>query len=207
MTENVYIGVCNNVNNKNISFKSRIRPVSLTEFTKMSEPLYRTSFVKYPWTIKDSVTAADAFTMDIADCTAGGIVDTKNKKVFLFHICPEMPINQCMSDIAQHINGAFEGIHEGLRAFLTGSSEMFRDSVNNYNNIKNAILERKIPLTEFKGPKSKTHILYDSNKDEWIISNIDINTRMVNNELNNASLNQCFDNIHIDNGDVLSLQL
>ena len=171
----------------------------------MSEPLYRSSFVKYPWTIKDSIVASDAFTMDIADCTAGGIVDTKNKRVFLFHICPEMPINQCLSDIARHINGAFEGVQDGLRAFLTGSSEMFKDSVDNYNNIKNALLERRIPLTEFREPKSKTHILYDSNKDEWIISNIDINTRLVNGELNNTSLNQCFDDIRIDKGDRLDI--
>ena len=75
-----------------------------------------------------------------------------------------------------------------------------------YERIKGAIKSRKIPLTEFRGPKEKTHIICDASKDEWLVSNLDINRRIRNGELPKDFLKECFDEVIIAGGDTLSLK-
>ena len=191
--------------NSSISFTSLIRPVSLSEFTKTSESIYNTGFVKHPWTAKETITSDKAFTMDVFDCSAGGIVDTNNKKVTLFHICPEIIANKDIEGIEQTIMKSSENIKDGIRAFMIGSNKMFQDSINMYNNIKSMITRRDIPLSELKGTRDKTHILYNAEKDEWLVTSSDINTKILKGIAPEKILADSFDEIAIDSGDTIAI--
>ena len=70
----------------NLSFKSRIRPVSLEEFYPITNSIGRKGNVGYPWTLKESVLNDRAFTKGVIDCTVCGITD--GDKVLMLHICP-----------------------------------------------------------------------------------------------------------------------
>ena len=48
----------------NISFKSRIKAVSLSEFNRLTSS-YRNNCVNYPWTVKESLLKPSAYTTDV----------------------------------------------------------------------------------------------------------------------------------------------
>ena len=187
-----------------VSFTSRIRPATLTEFTRLSEPLYNSAFVRHPWTAKETIAAEKAFTMDVYDCTAGGIVDETGKKVVMFHICPEMSANKCFGRVEQMIMEKLDDAHGKLRAFLTGSNKMFQDSKDLYENLRQMLVKRNIPISELKGTGEKTHVLYDGVKDEWIVTNSAINDRVIRGEASEKILGDCFDRVVVDSKDVIA---
>ena len=75
----------------NITFTSRIRPVTRAEFSRVILSYGDKNFVGYPWTLKESVLSNKAYTKDIADCSVCGITD--GLKVLLIHLCPTEKIN------------------------------------------------------------------------------------------------------------------
>ena len=187
----------------NVSFKARIRPTTMKEFTEATADIYKRASVEYPWTAKETIKAAKAYTTDILDCTAGGIVDESDKNVVLFHICPTQPQNFNFEEIEKHIMSFVEEGRGKLRGFLIGSQKIFKDSDILFKKLQKMLKNKKIPITIIKGTKEdKTHILYDSKKDEWLISNFAINHKIHSGEKDAKKiLTDCFDEVKIAAGD------
>lgn len=189
----------------NVSFKARIRPTTMKEFTEATADIYKIASVEYPWTAKETIKSAKAYTTDILDCTAGGIIDETGKNVILFHICPTQPQNLNFKEIEKHIMSFVEEGKGKLKGFLLGSQKMFHDSEMMFKKLHRMLKNKKIPTTIIKGTKEdKTHILYDSKKDEWLISNFLINHKIYSGERDTSKiLTDCFDEVKIAKGDYL----
>jgi hypothetical protein len=80
---------------------------------------------------------------------------------------------------------------------------MFQDSIDNYENLRQMLLKRHFPITELKGSKEKTHILYDALNDEWIVSNSSINSKIIRGESHKKVLYDSFDSIIFDENDFI----
>ena len=188
---------------QDVSFKARIRPVSLKEFTENTADIYRRASVEYPWTAKETIKTSKAYTTDILDCTAGGIIDKNGKNVILFHICPTQPQNFDFETIEKHIMAMVESGKEGLQGFLLGSQKMYKDSEMMFKKLHRMLTSRNIPTSTIKGSKEdKTHILYNAAKDEWLISNWGINQKLHNGEKDSEKiLKDCFEEVKLSNCD------
>ncbi len=189
----------------NVSFKARIRPTTMKEFTEATADIYKRASVEYPWTAKETIKAAKAYTTDILDCTAGGIVDETGKNVVLFHICPTQPQNFNFEEIEKHLMSFVEEGKGKLKGFLLGSQKMFHDSEMMFKRLHRMLTSRKIPTTIIKGNKDdKSHILYNAAKDEWLISNFAINQKIHNGEKDAKKiLTDCFDEVKVATGDII----
>jgi hypothetical protein len=96
----------------NISFQSRIKPVSKSEFRQLTSAYGKKSFVDYPWTVKESVLGKQAFTKGVFDCTVCGITD--GLKVLMLHICPTREENSNFSKIIDFIKKKIEHVSSTL---------------------------------------------------------------------------------------------
>ncbi len=189
----------------NVSFKARIRPTTMKEFTEATTDIYKKASVEYPWTAKETIKAAKAYTTDILDCTAGGIVDETGKSVVLFHICPTQPQNFNFEEIEKHIMSFVEEGKGKLKGFLIGSQKIFKDSDVLFKKLQKMLKNKKIPTTIIKGTKEdKTHILYNADKNEWLVSSFAINHKINNGEKDAKKiLTDCFDEVKIAKGDII----
>jgi hypothetical protein len=163
-------------NKKNIAFSARIRPASLSEYTKEISEIYMkpSSYVKYPWTAKEIIKAPKAYTDGIMDCTAGGITDGHD--VVMFHLCPSFAVNKDFDNIREVIKSKLDLSSSKLSGFLLGSDKKFPDSRQLFEKLKKFMSDLKIPTTCIGGNKGEsTNLVYNSKKDEWIISNFRIN--------------------------------
>src|SRR5574344_2123947 len=114
----------------NIAFSSNIKLCSITDYTKEISNVYSKDgcSVKWPWTANEIVKAPKAFTLNVMDCSAGGITDGKD--VVLFHICPTMSENNDFSLIEKAIKNRLNSCNKNLQGFLLGSDFHFKDSIN-----------------------------------------------------------------------------
>ena len=152
----------------NISFKSRIRPVSAKEFEKIASTIEPKNFVNSPWTINESVKATKAVTKGIYDCSVLGIID--GLKVFLLHICPTKPQNENFDEIKDFIKDKINLQDSNLQAVLLGSQTFGRRSKKLFENLKNLMFDLNIPCSTLMNCWEYFDVLYDSIKDEWNIS-------------------------------------
>ena len=151
----------------NISFQSRIRACSKSEFSRVTAGFAKKS-VNYPWTVKESVIADKAYTKDVFDCTVCGITDGLN--VLLMHICPTVKENLNFKKIEKFILDKIDVNNPDLQGFLLGSVqacglysgelfEKFEDFMNKY----------RIPFSKFQGSEDYSDVAYSSTTDEWLI--------------------------------------
>ncbi len=157
---------------KNISFQSRIRLVPESTFKKSIKNYCNN--VVYPWTVKQTVYAPNAFTEGVYDCTALGIND--GEKVMFMHFCPNSPQNFNWAKIEQYIfKNVFTKLNtENLQALILGSK---RDNISSprstglFDFLEGVLNKLSIPYSKFKGGDFENHLSYDSVKDEWLIGN------------------------------------
>ena len=152
----------------NISFKSKIRPVSANEFEKIASAIEPKNFVNSPWTINESVKATKAVTKGIYDCSVLGITD--GLKVFLMHICPTKPENEDFDKIKGFIKDNIGFYNSNLQAVLLGSQTFGRRSKKLFENLKNLMSDLNIPCSTLMNSWEYFDVLYDSQEDEWMIS-------------------------------------
>jgi len=191
--------------NNNISFKSRIHPVTLNEFTNATTDIYQKASVNYPWTSNETIKAPKAYTMDIFDCSAGGIVDKDSGDVVMFHICPSQPDNFDFDKVEENIMALVNKKNSNLRGFILGAQTMFEDSIIYFKKMNKMLEDKHIPTSTFKSPiAEQTHILYDAQKDEWLISNVYINSALNRGKKDKSTiLKENFAEVNIANGDYI----
>ena len=152
----------------NISFKSRIKAVSLSEFNRLTSS-YRNNCVNYPWTVKESVLSEKAITKNVYDCTVCGITD--GLKVLMLHICPTKKENENFGNIINFIKTQIDLKNSNLQGFLFGSR---RNTPNNrsgkiFENFESFMRENNIPYSKIQGSSTFSDVAYSSETDEWLI--------------------------------------
>ena len=155
----------------NISFQSRIRPISKNEFSKITSSYGQKVFVDYPWTVKESVLDKKAYTKGVFDCTVCGITD--GLKVLMLHICPTRKENADFNVITNYIKKRFDLKDSNLQGFLLGSKKLpFLDKKSEeiFHNFEKFFEKHNIPYSKIKGGLHENDVAYSSTTDEWLVS-------------------------------------
>ena len=181
-----------------ISFTSRIRPVTSKEFSKITAHIDKKYFVGYPWTTQESALGTDVYTTGIADCTACGITD--GKQALLLHICPTIEKNLHFNDIFRFIVGKLDMKSKGLQGIVMGSKHDKKSSTV-YRNFVNFFEQMQIPFSELKQDKHKFNTAYITSKDEWLISSCNTDKLIEKKTASTDVLKQLFSEIRISDVD------
>ena len=80
-----------------ISFTSRIRAVSLSDFSKISVAIGQKNSADYPWSIAKSVSNPQVYTRGVCDCTS--LLLTNGQNAVLMHLTPDLSNNHCVQYI------------------------------------------------------------------------------------------------------------
>ena len=156
----------------NITFGSRIRHCTPNEFSMTVNRFGIKNYVDYPWTLKESVCAKDAYTKYVADCTVCGITD--GLKVLLIHLNPANKENFNFSKIVELIKSKFDLCNPDLQALLIGGKPEYthgKESYKLFNLFENFLIDNKMLYSKLKGGMGTKDIAYSSEKDEWMIVN------------------------------------
>ena len=158
----------------NISFKSRIKPVSPAEFQRVISGFGKNKYVSYPWTVKESVLNNSAYTKGVIDCTVLGITDGSN--VFLMHLCPSFMENLNFGRIKEFINSKLNLMNkEYLQGFIAGSQwDVTEKSIKIFEYLEDLMKKLNIPTSKLRSGYSEFDVAYSSNTDEWLIGCKDV---------------------------------
>ena len=177
----------------NISFKSRIKAVSLSEFARATSS-YKNNCVAYPWTMKESLFKPSAYTTDVYDCTVCGFSDGAN--VLLMHICPTIAKNLKFDKIEEFIKEKLDLTNPNLQGFLLGSRDGFNDSTNSpkvFKFFESFMNRNNISYSKMRNSNSEVNVAYSSITDEWVIASKDYNADKSSKE----NLSKYFDDIKL----------
>lgn len=180
---------------QNITFTSSIRPLTLAKFEKETANITRNVT---RWDIEGAKKGISAKTDRIMDCTALGLTD--GEKVFLMHITPDKSSDKAyFSKIVECIKNNIDINSEYIQGLLVGSKKYSRESQIGYNNFVKFLKEQKVPFSELKGGETVHKIGYHTSKDEWLVSNYDIDCCIRNGLTDTKSiLEQSFDKVKIN---------
>lgn len=161
---------CINEDMDNISFQSRIRLTSLSEYRNLATHEFKN--VYYPWTIKETACAPKTKTDGVYDCTALGITD--GDKSLLFHICPTVKENQNFKKLEEQITQKIVNLLnlDYLQGFILGSKPYNINSPKStplFDMMEGILKKLHIEYSKFKGGNYTNSIAYDNTNDEWII--------------------------------------
>lgn len=165
--------------NSNISFKSNIKVVPMDYFKKSADLIK--NHVDSPWTAKQILKAEKAYTTEICDCSAGGIITGED--VVMFHLNPTEDNLNDWSNIIETLKSKATAGNKILRGFLLGRNNS-RDSREVFKRLETYMKNQNIPYSKFERHKyifADTNILYDASKDEWLITNKNLSNSLLEN--------------------------
>ncbi len=174
----------------NISFTSRILFTNLKGFNSELNSFASKIKVDRPWSADEIIKASQAYTEEIFNCTAGGIItETKGKKrVVMFHINPTLEDDSKIdfSKVKEYLLKKI-GKDKPVQGFLIGGKKDFspsflpseyikkicKISMEIFDDFENFMEGLKIPYTKFKGQNiggQNSRIAYNSVNDQWTIT-------------------------------------
>lgn len=151
----------------NISFQSRLRPVTKPEFDNAIKSFHIDGSCNYPWTIRQAVYSNKVYTRGICDCVACLIKGCE--KSLLLHLCPDMDENKNFEKIFNFIKQKINICKDHTEAFLTGSGDN-KESKELYEKFKEFLNKHKIPTTELREANDTIAVAYRNDNDEILIS-------------------------------------
>ncbi len=155
----------------NVSFTSLISPKCSFDFDHFVLPMTDKRYVKYPWTLKESVLDKDVYTKNVLDCTVCVISD--GEKALMLHINPNSEDAKDFYKIENYITDKIDLSNPNLQGFLLGgnnNTSSITKSYDLFNNFEKFLNKVKIPYTSLKGTKGETAVAYSSVKDEFVIT-------------------------------------
>ncbi len=182
----------------NINFSSRIKPVTMKEFTAVTKDMGSTNFVDFPWTIEESKKAKDVFTKNIVDCTACLITD--GKEALLMHLNPRTENNHAFSLVLNYLSRTLDLKSENLHALLIGSKNN-KKSLDIYSKFKQLLNQLSIKFSELKEGKTPVSVAYSS--DNVYITGATIDKMLKKGESERSSILSSFKNVSISECDEL----
>ena len=170
----------------NITFTSKITPVTLKDFNKISRSVGIDNLAGYPWVLGTSAKGTSVYTKDVLNCSVCLI--TNGEKALLMHL------NPCRS----HIDVGSKNLH----AILLGSKNVPK-SLELFGKFKEMLFSLNIPFSVFKNGKMTTHAAYSAKTDEFFISSESIDY-MLNRGLDNAkSIKNAFEKVELNKIDYI----
>lgn len=181
-----------------ISFTSSIKPVPLKQFWNITTKIGDKNSVDFPWTINQSVKAAEAYTTNICDCTVCGI--SNGQDVLMLHLTPDNSSNHNFYFIKQFIAQNIKLGNPNLQGILIGS-KLTKKSQDIYNKFSDFLNEMCIPFSELKVGKDRIHAAYSSLLDTWYISSLKIDNMLKKGKTSAEALNTTFQKTAISKTD------
>lgn len=185
----------------NISFTSTIKIVNTSEFNKLAQKCGKQHSVDYPWTIKETVKAANVYTRQIADCSA--CVITNGQEAVMMHLTPDNQTNHAFSVVLQTLRNLIDLKNPNLQAVLIGSKNTTK-SQDIFIKFQKLLEELNIPYSIFKNSKTPINIGYSSTNDEVLLSNIKIEQQLKKNLPPKEILKNTFENFNINQCDEIN---
>lgn len=156
----------------NISFTSLIKPVGFGTFHTITARMPKSSYVAYPWTLKESVLATDVFTKSVSDCSVYVISDGQKAK--MYHICPGCEDAKEFTKIESDIESNFDLASEDVEAFILGAKPPYKVGESSYElfeKFEKFTEKYNIPTTILKGGSGERSFAYSSTTDTLYIAN------------------------------------
>lgn len=184
-----------------ISFTSKLTPVSLSEFSHITGKFGKNNAVNYPWTINESIKAQNVYTTNICDCS--GCLITNGKEAILMHLCPQIEKNHEFSRVLTFLRMNINLKNNKLHAVLLGSKNN-KQSLDIYNKFLELLKNLGMQISEFKNGKKPTSIAYKSNGDEVLITNKEIDKFIKRGESFKQALHSGFEKIFVADCDKIT---
>ena len=156
----------------NISFTSLIKPVGFGTFHTITARMPKSSYVAYPWTLKESALATDVFTKSVSDCSVYVISDGQKAK--MYHICPGCEDAKEFTKIESDIESNFDLASEDVEAFILGAKPPYKVGESSYElfeKFEKFTEKYNIPTTILKGGSGERSFAYSSTTDTLYIAN------------------------------------
>ncbi len=156
----------------NISFTSLIKPVGFGTFHTITARMPKSSYVTYPWTLKEAAMASDVFTKSVSDCSVYVISDGQNAK--MYHICPDCEDAKEFTKIESDIESNFDLASEDVEAFILGAKPPYKVGESSYElfeKFEKFTEKYNIPTTILKGGNGERSFAYSSTTDTLYIAN------------------------------------
>lgn len=155
----------------NVSFTSLINPQNNFALDTFTHSMPAKSYVKYPWTLKESVLARDVYTKNVLDCTVCVISD--GQQALMLHINPNTDEAKNFYKIENYITDNIDLADPNLQGLLLGANHdtsLCSKSFDLFNKFEKFLNKINVPCTVLKGTKGETAVAYSSVKDEFVIS-------------------------------------
>lgn len=156
----------------NISFTSLIKPVGFGTFHTITARMPKSSYVAYPWTLKEAAMATDVFTKSVSDCSVYVISDGQKAK--MYHICPGCEDAKEFTKIESDIESNFDLASEDVEAFILGAKPPYKVGESSYElfeKFEKFTEKYNIPTTILKGGSGERSFAYSSTTDTLYIAN------------------------------------
>lgn len=158
--------------NNNISFTSLIKPVGFGTFHTITSRMAKSSYVDYPWTLKEATLASDVFTKKVMDCSVYIISDGQKAK--MYHICPGCDDAKNFERIEKDLETTIDLTSENLEAFILGAKPPYKVGQSSYElfeKFETLSNKHNIPTTILKGGSGERSFAYSSSTDTLYIAN------------------------------------
>lgn len=175
-----------------ISFTSRIRAVTLTDFSKITQSIGSANHADYPWTISKSVSNPNVYTKGICDCTS--CLLTNGKNAVMMHLVPDLPNNHCVQFIREYLRGVIDLADKNLQAVVLGSKNN-KKSLDIFHKFLLLMEDIGVSPSVFKNGKAPTNIAYKTNNDEIYISSLKIDNMLRRGRSEKEALDSAFEKI------------
>lgn len=184
-----------------ISFTSKLKPLTLSEFGQIKSRIGSKNSVDFPWTINQTVKAKDVYTTNVIDCSA--CLLTNGQEAVMLHLTPDIEVNHAFSLVLSFLRNKIDLADKNLQAVLIGSKN-HKKSQDIYNKFKEMLKGLNIPFSEFKNGKTPTSIAYQTNTDEVYITNNTLDKLLKKNTENSEVLKAGFEKISIADCDEIA---
>jgi hypothetical protein len=184
-----------------VSFTSRIIPVSMSEYGAKIAGMAKKSSADYPWTLRDSAIGENVYTRGVCDCTSCLLTD--GYAALLMHLDPENSVNRSMNFLRSFIRNTFGLTRPNLQAVVMGSKNTEK-SQQVFNNFIDLLKEAKIPTSILKNSKSPASIAYKVSTDEVYISSIGMERELRANMSHSDVFKTYFEKVEISELDEIA---
>lgn len=176
-----------------ISFTSRIVPVTTSRFGQIISAIGSSKHADYPWTIATSVIGQDVYTRGIIDCTSCLITD--GQEAVLMHLSCDL-LRGNFNAIREFLRSKFWLNRPNLQALVVGSKN-YKNSSELFNNFISLMKEAKIPTSILKDSYFPVDIAYKSGTDEIYVSSFGITEDLMDRKLHSDIINSAFEKVEI----------
>lgn len=175
--------------------KSALRLCTKTDFEKEIASIVSKNSVNYPWTAKETVKSASAFTEKVYDCTANGLA-LPGDSVVLSHICPTEENIKSFETVKTTILKKLEsmsGSKESLHSLLIGGTRS-NESLRTFDMFENFMTKENISYSKLHLLKSAniegTNLAYKALCDKFLVTNQSISDQVFNKRAKLAEMSK-----------------